>query len=74
MKLSRVSVAAAGACALVLAVPMSAPASPVVSDPIVSGLIGPLQIDLGHRGKIYVAQSFSGTFPRVNWDGTTETF
>ena len=72
MKLSRVSVAAAGACALVLAVPTSAPASPVVSDPIVSGLIGPLQIDLGYRGKIYVAQAFSGTLTRVNWDGTTE--
>ena len=72
MKLSRVTVAAAAACALALAVPTAAPASPVVSDPIVSGLIGPLQIDLGHHGKIYVAQAFSGTLTRVNWDGTTE--
>ncbi|CUR55554.1 conserved exported hypothetical protein [metagenome] len=71
MKLSRVTVAAAGACALVLAVPTSAPASPVVSDPIVSGLLAPLQFDLGHHGKIYVAQSFSGTLTRVNRDGTT---
>ena len=75
MKLSRVTVAAAGACAVALAVPTSAPASPAsstVSDPIVGGLLAPLQIDLGHHGEIYVAQSFSGTLTRVNGDGTTE--
>ena len=72
MKLSRVSAAAVGALALALVVPTSAPASPVVSDPIVSGLVGPLQIDLGHHGKIYVAQSFSGVLTQVNRDGTTE--
>ena len=71
MKLSRVSAAAAGALALALVVPTSAPASPVVSDPIVSGLVGPLQIDLGHHGKIYVAQAFSGVLTQVNRDGST---
>ena len=72
MKLSRVSAVAVGALALALVVPTSAPASPVVSDPIVSGLVGPLQIDLGHHGKIYVAQAFSGVLTQVNRDGTTE--
>jgi hypothetical protein len=71
MKLPRVTVAAMGAFALALAVPSSAPASPVVSDPIVSGLVGPLQIDLGHRGTIYVAQAFSGTLTKVARNGTT---
>ncbi|MGD9959295.1 ScyD/ScyE family protein [Nocardioides sp.] len=71
MKLSRITVAAAGACTLALAVPTSAPAAPVVSDPIVSGLLAPLQIDLGTHGKIYVGQSFSGVLTRVNRDGST---
>ena len=72
MKLSRVSVAAVGPVALTLATPTSAPAAPVVSDPIVTGLPGPLQIDLGDHGKIYVAQSFAGTLTKVRRDGTTE--
>ena len=66
---------AAGALALTLATPTSAPAhdgGATVSDPIVSGLLSPLQFDLGHHGKIFVAQSFSGVLTQVNRDGTTE--
>jgi hypothetical protein len=72
---STLFVGAVGAIALTLATPTSAPAhggSPTVSAPIVQGLAGPLQIDLGHHGKIYVAQSFAGTLTLVNRDGTTE--
>ena len=72
MKLPRVTVAAVGAVALALAVPTSAPASPAVSDPIVAGLVGPLQIDLGHHGAIYVAQAFSGTLSKVSRDGSVK--
>ncbi len=43
-----------------------------VSDPIVSGLLAPLQIDLGHHGKIYVAQSFSGVLTRSTGTARTE--
>ena len=70
MKLSRASVAAVGAFALALAVPTSAPAAPV-SDPIVTGLAGPLQIELGGGGNIYVAQSFASTLTKVRSNGST---
>ncbi|MET1058684.1 MAG: ScyD/ScyE family protein [Nocardioides sp.] len=69
-------VGAVGALALTLATPTSAPAhgggSPTVSDPIVEGLAGPLQIDVAKHGTIYVTQSFAATLTKVNRDGTTE--
>lgn len=64
-------VGAVGALALTLATPTSAPAAPV-SDPIVTGLAGPLQIDLGGNGNIYVAQSFASTLTKVRANGTTQ--
>jgi len=42
---------------------------PVVSDPIVDGLAGPLQFEVGPKGKILVGQSFSGTVSEVDRTG-----
>ncbi len=65
----------AAAAALALAVPQTgsaAGASPEPSDPIATGLIGPLQIDVGHRGQVYVAQAFAGILTKVRLNGTTK--
>lgn len=43
--------------------------TPVVSPPIVEGLAGPLQFEVGDHGRVLVAQSFSGTAPVVNRKG-----
>lgn len=42
-----------------------------VSEPIVSGLAGPLQIDAGRMG-LYVSQSFAGLLTKVKKDGSTK--
>ena len=61
---------AAGATALVLSVPTSASADASVSDPIATGLAGPLQIAV-QSGNVYVGQSFAGLLTKVRPDGTT---
>lgn len=69
--------AAASALALVA---LAAPAAearpgrhtPTVSDPLASGLIGPLQLDVA-RGTIFVSQVFAGQISKVNADGSTTT-
>jgi hypothetical protein len=43
--------------------------APVVSDPLVDGLAGPLQIEVSH-GKVLIGQSFSGTVSVLERDGT----
>jgi hypothetical protein len=43
--------------------------APVVSDPLVDGLAGPLQFEV-KWGKVLVGQSFSGTVSWVNRDGS----
>ena len=61
-------VATAGALgmAVMMATPASAQtASGSVSDPIVSGLIGPLGLAVTDNGAIYVAESFAGRLTRV---------
>lgn len=58
---------AAATAAAMLAAP--ATAAPTVSDPITTGLVGPLQLEVdGNR--IFVAQSFAGLLTRVRPDGT----
>ena len=53
-----------------LAVPASAEsAAGTVSDPIVSGLIGPLGLALGPNGTIFVAEGFIGQLTRFNSEG-----
>jgi hypothetical protein len=42
----------------------------VVSAPIVDGLAGPLQFEVGRDGKVLVAQSFSGTVSTIDRNGT----
>jgi len=74
MRRSRLLVSlTAAASALLLAGPTSASAAADVSDPIVSGLAGPLQIDVGANGQIYVGQSFAGLLTKVRANGTTKT-
>ena len=69
MNRSRAICVVAGAAALALTVPASA--SGGVSDPIATGLAGPLQFDVGHVGQIYVGQSFAGVLTKVRPNGTT---
>jgi hypothetical protein len=59
----------AAATAAALAVGPAA-AAPTVSDPIVEGLAGPLQIDVTKKG-IYVGQSFAGLLTKVGHNGST---
>ena len=69
--MQRLTAVAVGALALAVAVPTSAPASPAEPDPIVQGLAGPLQMDVGPGGTIFVAQSFAATLTRVGAGGAT---
>jgi hypothetical protein len=70
-RLSLVAIPAVSA-AMALSVPAPAPAAPVVSDPIAAGFAGPLQLDLGARGQIYVAQDFAGVITKIRANGTTK--
>jgi hypothetical protein len=72
MKPSRLLCAlAAGATALTVTMPASASADPSVSDPIATGLAGPLQIAVQGRD-VFVGQSFAGVLTRVRPNGTTQ--
>jgi hypothetical protein len=52
---------------------MAAPAAAVtVSDPIVDGLAGPLQLAVGSDGTVYVGQAFSGKLTVVGKRGGTK--
>lgn len=76
--LSRVAVA--GLAATVLLTPGVASAgdnngnqtAPVLSDPIATGLVGPLQIAIGPQQSVYIAQSFAGVLSIVTEDGQTD--
>jgi hypothetical protein len=75
MKRSCLLVAAtASAAALAIAVPPATASPPVPESPrpVVSGLVSPLQFDLGHHGQIYVGQSFAGVLTKVRRDGSTK--
>lgn len=60
--------------ALVTAVGITLPVSSAqarsVDDPIATGFAGPLQIDTGSNGQIYVAQDFAGIITKVRGNGT----
>ncbi len=60
------------ALAVVVSAPSTAWAAPAPSEPIVSGLVGPLQIDVGSDGQIYVGQAFAGVLTKVRPDGSTK--
>lgn len=45
------------------------PTTPKVSDPLASGLAGPLQFEVSHRGDVLVAQSFSGAISSISRKG-----
>ncbi len=64
-------VAVAGATALALALPtqaMAAPAPEVLAD----GFAGPLQIDVGSNGQVYVTQSFAGVLSKIRVNGVVK--
>jgi hypothetical protein len=53
--------------------PTSAPAAAAtVSEPIIDGLAGPLQLAVGSDGTIYVSQTFAGTLTAVRKKSTTD--
>lgn len=64
------TVGALGMAILMASPAQAATSSGSVSDPIISGLIGPLGLDVSANGTIYVAESFSGQLTRVLPDGT----
>ena len=70
---NRVIVAATAAVSTLVLVAGTASATAkapaVVSPPIVEGLAGPLQFEVGDNGHVLVAQSFSGTVSAVNRKG-----
>jgi hypothetical protein len=57
--------------AAALAVPAEASAAPA-PDVIGTGFAGPLQIDLGSKNQIYVAQDFAGIVTKLRPNGTTK--
>ncbi len=66
MKHARICGLVAATTALCLATPSSGVAAPAeVSPPLVSGLAGPLQFDVGDHGQFYVGESFAGQLRRV---------
>jgi hypothetical protein len=68
MTFARKAVAAtAVAVGALLTAPTSASAAPIAT-----GFAGPLQIDIGSHGQIYVAQSFAGVVTKVRKDGHTQ--
>jgi hypothetical protein len=54
------AIGVAGLAGALLAAPAAATDGPVVSEPIVDGLAGPLQFEVARNGTILVGQSFSG--------------
>ena len=69
---SRATLVGAVALAVAVAVPTAANAVPEPSAPIVTGLAGPLQLDVGADGQIYVGQAFAGVLTKVRPNGTTK--
>ena len=61
-----------GAALTALAAP-PATGAPPPPDPLVGGLVGPLQLDVTASGRILVAQSFAGVLSEVRADGTSRT-
>ncbi|MFU8874437.1 ScyD/ScyE family protein [Micromonospora sp. SL4-19] len=58
---------------MALVLPGAAPASAAtVSDPVISGLAGPLQLAVGSDGTVYVSQSFAGKLTAVGKKGRTD--
>lgn len=65
---SRAALAAVSAVALTL--PLASPASAATaSDPIATGLAGPLDLSVARTGSVFVAQAFAGVLTRHGRDG-----
>jgi hypothetical protein len=64
------AIAVVGLVVAATATGASAHGAPVVSDPIVDGLAGPLQFEVSPSGKVLVGQSFAGIVSTVDRDGT----
>ena len=62
----------AAATAVALVVPPQAEGAATVSDPIAQGLVGPLQIDVGSDGQVYVAQDLIGSLVKISPNGTVK--
>ena len=59
--------AVVGAAVIALVLPMGGPAAAAtVSEPIIEGLAGPLQLAVGSDGTVYVGQSFSGALTAID--------
>ena len=71
-RLLSIAAATAMATAAALAVPPATSTTAEASDPLVTGLAGPLQFDVAPNDRIYVAQSFAGVVTKVRRDGTTK--
>ncbi len=69
---SRILIAGGAALAVGLAAPSVSMAAPAPPDTLAQGLVGPLQIDVGHHGQVYAAQDFIGVLTKVRKDGTTK--
>lgn len=65
-------VAAFGLAVTIAAPAQAATATGSVSDPIVSGLIGPLGLDVAPDGTLYIAEAFAGQLTRVSPGGQRE--
>jgi hypothetical protein len=61
------------ACTSLITGPVAAGGGhPVLSDPLATGLVGPLQIAVNGRGDVLVAQNFIGVLTKVGRRGTTD--
>lgn len=69
---TRTPVVVASVAALALVLPLAAPASATVtvSDPLVTGLVGPLGLDVENNGTLYVAEAFAGRLIAVDKKGS----
>ena len=70
---SRATLVGAVALAVAVVVPAAATAAPEPPETIAQGLVGPLQIDVGSDGQVYVAQDFIGVLTKIRPNGTTKT-
>ncbi len=67
MRRVRTTSAVVGAAVAALVLPMGGPAAAAtVSEPIIEGLAGPLQLAVGSDGTVYVSQAFSGTLTAID--------
>lgn len=73
MKRLRSSWFVAPVAAAALLLPLTtAGAAPVVNDPVATGLLGPLQLTVGPKGSVFVAQAFAGAITEFTTTGVVK--